>query len=530
MPTMPILACLLFCVASIGIAAVPDATSDVASDAVKRCTAMRGVDLSDRPETPARVTDASVSTLADDVPQVCLLEGYVGATIGFRIALPLQGWNGKYLQGGCGGACGTTKLFWCDEPVRRGYACASTDMGHKGTTADWNWAAGNLQGKADFGFRATHLTALVGKALTARYFGKDPGRAYYFGCSTGGRQALVEAENFPWDFDGIIAGAPPIDETGTAVQLAWTVKSNLDGDGHPILTEAAVRLLHDAVVKKCDMNDGVADGVIGDPRQCDFQVGTLQCSAAEHSACLTPAQVGAARKIYSGPVDAAGHPIGRTGGAMLGSELYWLGDYLYGNGREPQYATFIQNFLRYAAFDPAAGPSWMLADLDAVRDSHRLGMNEVLFTAANPDLRRFKEAGGKLIGFQGWADTSVVPLQYVDYYETVTRTMGGAKNTLDFYRFYTVPGMRHCSSDGAGADTIDYLSALEAWVEQGRAPEVLIGANFDWGGPATRAPVFPLEPSRVRFTRPAYLYPAVPIYAGKGDPKRAENFRPSVKQ
>jgi feruloyl esterase len=154
-------------------------------------------------------------------------------------------------------------------------------------------------------------------------------------------------------------------------------------------------------------------------------------------------------------------------------------------------------------------------------------MNEFLFDATNPDLRRFKSTGGKLIGFQGWGDTSVVPLQYVDYYETVTRVMGGTKNTQEFYRFYAVPGMRHCSSDGTGGDMIDYVAALEGWVEQGHAPEALIGTNFDWSGVPLRSPVFPIDPARVRFTRPAYLYPAFAVYRGRGDPRQAASFRPS---
>ena len=501
--------------------------ADSADPVVQRCTGMRGTDLSDDPAILVRITEAAVARLAPDVPETCMLEGYVNATVGFKIALPLRDWNGKYLQGGCGGACGTTRLFWCDDPLRRGYACASTDMGHKGTTADWDWAANNLSAKADWGFRATHVMALAGKALTARFFGQDLKRSYYLGCSTGGRQALIEAQSFPWDFDGIIAGAPPLDDIGTAMQLAWTVRANMDEAGRPILEESSVRLLHDAVVKACDMNDGIKDGLIGDPRSCRFHIDSLRCRAGATSACLTDAQVEAARKIYSGPVDDAHRPIGRTGGAMPGSELYWLGDYVYGNGREPQYLPFIQNFMRYAAFDPPAGSRWTLAELNVARDSRRLGMNEFLFDATNPDLRRFKAAGGKLIGFQGWADTSVVPQQYVDYYETVTRTMGGPQQTQDFYRFYTVPGMRHCSADGGGGDMIDFLTALENWVEQGRAPQVLIGANFDWGGPASRGPVFPLDPARVKFTRPAYLYPAVAVYKGKGDSRLAESFKPS---
>ncbi len=497
-----------------------------ADPATQRCVAMKGTDLSEDPAILVRVVDAAVNKPADDIPEVCMLDGYINASVGFRIALPLKDWNGKYLQGGCGGACGTTRLFWCDEPLRRGYACSSTDMGHKGSTADWNWAADNPSTKADFGFRSTHLMALAGKALTIRYFGHDLKQSYFMGCSTGGRQALIEAEAFPWDFDGIIAGSPPLDEIGTGMQLAWTVRANLDEAGKPILEESSVRLLHDAVVKACDMNDGLKDGLIGDPRRCSFDLESVRCRAGSATACLTDVQVEAARKIYSGPVDAGNHPVGRTGGVMLGSELFWLGDFVYGNGREPQYLPFIQNFMRYAAFDPPKS-TWKLSDLDVARDSRQFGMNEFLFDATNPDLRRFKAAGGKMIGFQGWADTSVAPMQYVDYYETVTRTMGGPEKTKDFYRFYTVPGMRHCSSDGAGGDMIDYITALEKWVEQGQAPEVLIGSNFDWTGLPLRSPVFPPDPARVKFTRPAYLYPAVPVYKGKGDPKSAQSFKPS---
>lgn len=503
------------------------ATAADTSDAVARCNSMRNTDLSSDPDTPARVYNAVVGRFAADVPEVCTLTGYIVPNIGFEIALPLANWNGKYFQGGCGGACGTTRMFWCDEPLRRGYACASTDMGHKSTTGDWNWAANNLQTKVDFGYRATHLTALVGKALTALYFNKQPTRAYFAGCSTGGRQALVEAQHYPWDFDGIIAGAAPLDQTGTAIQLAWTVLANQDADGKPIMTEPVVKLLHEAVIKSCDMNDGVADRLIGDPRRCKFDIEQLRCGKGGTTAeCMSDAQIAAAKKFYSGPIDSNGQPIGRTGGAMLGSELNWLGDYLYGKGRAPQYATFIESVFQHLAFDPAPGTRWKLSDLNPERDVRRLA-NEMIYNASNPDLRRFKSKGGKLIGFQGWGDTSVVPMQYVDYYETVTRTMGGEAATLDFFRFFAVPGMRHCSSDSTGGDSIDMLTALEQWVEQGKAPDSLTGYNFDWTGLPLRSHVWPLDPARVKFSRPAYPYPAVPVYKGRGDPKQAENFKPS---
>lgn len=506
------------------VAAAPVSAS---AEATARCAALRARDFSALLDAPTRIVEARITRVADDLPEVCQLEGYVSPTVGFRIAMPVNDWNGKYVQGGCGGACGTTRLLWCDEPLRRGYACLSTDMGHKSTTADWVWGWNDLTRRADFGYRATHVSALAGKALAAAYYGRGPQRSYFLGCSTGGRQGLLSAQRFPRDFDGIIAGAAPLDETGTALQLAWSVRANLDANGQPILQAPDVERLHRAVIAACDRNDGIDDGLIGDPRQCRFDVASLQCSATRTSECLTPAQVTAAQRIYSGPVDSKGKPIGRQGGAMLGSERWWIGDYVPGPNRPPQYAAFIQDFFRYVAFDPAPGPAWSLADLDFERDAQRLGVNEILYSANNPDLRAFRDAGGKLLAFQGWGDTSVVPGGYLDYYETVERTMGGREATQQFFRMFTVPGMRHCSADGSGGDAINYLEAMERWVEQGQAPDVLIGANYDWRGPVTRSLPFPLDPSRVRFTRPAYLYPATPVYLGRGDPREASSFRPS---
>jgi feruloyl esterase len=169
-----------------------------------------------------------------------------------------------------------------------------------------------------------------------------------------------------------------------------------------------------------------------------------------------------------------------------------------------------------------------LKDLDFDRDQRRFDEAEALYNAGNPDLRDFQATGGKFLAFQGWADTSVVPMAYIDYYETLTRTMGGTEKTTEFFRLFTIPGMRHCSADGLGAEAINYLEVLENWVERGQAPNVLIGASVDWGGPIRRSPTYPIDPAQVRFTRPAYLYPAVPIYKGMGDPNSADSFRPST--
>lgn len=468
-------------------------------------------------DAPTIITATAVSKNDAAGVEVCQVDGYVSPNVGIKVVLPLENWNGKYVQGGCGGACGTSRLFWCDQPVRRGYACAGTDMGHQGTTTDWAWAYQDPQAVQDFGFRSTHVTALAAKAIAASYYGAAPKRAYFLGCSTGGRQGFMEAQRFPHDFDGIVAGAPPLDETGTALQLAWSVKANVDADGQYILQEKDVRLLHSKVVERCDLRDGIKDGLIGDPRRCDFDPASLRCGA-ESGACLSDAQVAAARKLYAGPTDAAGRPIGRAGGVMKGSELAWIGDYLPGPKGPPQYDNFIRQFFQFMAFNPPAGPSWDFAQLDIERDAKRLGMYEVLFNTTNPDLRTFKERGGKLLSYQGWGDTSVVPGQVVDYYDTVTRTMGGLPATQDFFRLFMVPGMRHCSSDSIGADTIDYLAVIERWVEEGIAPDVLLGNARTPDAIAKRRPMFPLDAADVRFVRPHFPYPAEMRYSGKGDP------------
>ena len=311
------------------------------------------------------------------------------------------------------------------------------------------------------------------------------------------------------------------------MQLAWTVKAGLRADGSEILGIPEAQLLHRAVVTACDMNDGVEDSLIGDPRHCRFDPASLACKAtsASRGTCLSTEQVTAARKFYSGPLDSKGRPIGHQGGVMPGSELFWIGDYIDGPGRPAQYRHFIAYVFRYLAFNPSAGPDWTLADFDFDRDPARLAINETLYRADNPDLRGFRDVGGKFIGFQGWSDTSIVPSGTVDFYETVMRTMGGRAATQAFFRFYAVPGMRHCSSDGDGADSIDFLTALEAWVEKDHAPERLMGYNYDWGGPANASLVWPLAQTQVRFGRPHFPYPDDARYIGHGNASDPENWR-----
>jgi feruloyl esterase len=490
------------------------------------CAALAGSDFSMVMDAPTQVTASQFVKSEHGGAGHCEVRGYVATHVGFELALPAGSWNGKFLHIGCGGFCGGINIRACDPVLARGYACIATDLGHRSTGLDGKWAYNNPEAVIDFAYRATHVATLAGKAITEAYFGRLPAHSYFLGCSTGGRQGMVEAERFPWDFDGIVSGAPVISETGDAMALVWNVVATLGPDGKSILTPADARLVHAAAIAHCDQDDGVKDGLIGDPRRCRFDPTELACRDGHTSGCLSEAQALAVKKIYGGPVNSRGTPL-YTGGALPGSELNWIGNYIGSDGGRPTYAAMMSDFFAFMAFVPAAGPGWKLSDFNWDRDPQRLGMMESLYSGSNPDLRKFKAAGGKLIIYQGWADQSVLPLNIVDYYETAAKTMGGRAPTEEFLRLYMIPGMNHCIG-GEGAYSIDYLSYLEAWVERSEAPDVMQAvhprsesASGLWWGVTAPAP------AEVAFSRPVYPYPRVPQYRGKGDSADAASYAPA---
>lgn len=476
-------------------------------------------------DAPTQVTAARVIPASKHAPAHCEVEGYVQPNVGFVLSLPLTGWNGKFSQIGCGGFCGFVLASRCDAMVTRGYACIMTDMGHKSTPLDAKWALNNLQGELDFGFRATHVATLAGKALTQSFFARAPEHSYFLGCSTGGRQGYVEAQRYPNDYDGIVAGAPPISETGAGMALLWNVVQLNDERGLPQLGPAALQRIHAAAIASCDANDGLKDGLIGDPRACRFDPSELVCKSDASSDCLTVAQADAVRRVYRGPRDSKGRGL-NTGGPLPGSELNWIGNYVSRDGSRSTYWQFMTDLFRYLAFMPDPEASWTPRDFDWDRDPKRLGTMEALFSGMNPDLRQYKAAAGKLISFQGWADQSVMPLNVINYYELTERTMGGRQATQQFYRLFMIPGMNHCTG-GEGAHAVDYLSYLEAWVEQGKAPDMMLAAHPKSSAGFTMEYGSHLpDPGQIAFTRPLYPYPAVAGYVGHGDPGEADSFRP----
>jgi Tannase and feruloyl esterase len=477
-----------------------------------RCEALASTDFSRIQDAPTQIKEAKLIERTDDLPAYCQVKGYVTPQVAFEIRLPVNNWNGKFMETGCGGTCGEVTINWlCPGPLRKGYACITTDMGHEDRSSGGLWAYNNPQAEIDWGFRATHVTALAGKAITEQYYKKLPSKSYFMGCSTGGRQGMVEAQRFPWDFDGIIAGAPASDQSGTIMVRLWAALAMRSKEGKPVLSSADLQLAHNAVVAACDMNDGVKDGLIGDPRACHFDPLTLVCKAQSNTGCLSMEQANALKKIYTGPVTSQGKEIYTDGALMPGAEL------AFGGYFDSKFSTFDVNFLRYMAFIPDPGPDWQPTDLDFDRDYKRFGMMESLYAGTNPDLRKFKAAGGKIILYHGWSDAGpggIPPLKTVDYYQTAEKTMGGPAATQDFVRLFMIPGMGHCGG-GEGALDIDYLSYLEAWVEQDHAPDKMVGKHFEEA-----------HPNSIKFTRPVYPYPLRAKYKGTGDPNDAASFVP----
>lgn len=521
---------------------------------VAQCKALPTADFSRTFDAPAQIKTATVVSANETAPAHCKVQGYVWPQVGFEMVLPaLEAWNEKYLQLGCGGDCGFSTGYAeaCRAPLRKGYACIGSDAGHSG--GGGLWAKDNLQAQVDFGYRAPHVTALAGKAIAAHYFGSAPKFSYFMGGSTGGRQALVQAQRFPWDFDGIVSGAPWINDTDSAMNLVWAYRALSGPDGKSALNRADLGLLRREALARCDLDDGVRDRVIGNPAACRFDPARLLCKAGKNADCLTQVQIDAVKKVYAGPVNSKGERT-YVGGAVPGSEMGWVDEGILDYLRENQPGGGVRwalDYFRYMVM-PAAGPDWQLTDFDFDRDYKRFGTgtHESLLNAANPDLRKFKAAGAKLIIYQGWNDQSDLPQMTIDYYEMVTRAMGGRRATEDFARLFLLPGVLH-GTGGDGAFAVDYLTYLEDWVERGRPPDKLLAAHVDdrylmeraaklgndtvnpekypiaaqfWGAAMLEFPLDPAIP--IAFTRPVYPYPLRAKYKGSGNPNDASSFEP----
>lgn len=498
----------------IGLALAGSNRPSVALD----CEALKSVAVAHTEITSAETVAAGAFTLAapefgpspdfSKLPAFCRVTGSIhpsaDSDIRFELWLPKQGWNGKFLQTGNGGAAGSIIRGSLAEPLSRGYAVANTDTGHQGGPGDFAWAVGHPEKMTDYAYRAVHELTVVGKSITETAYRKAPARSYWVGCSTGGRQGLKEAQRYPEDYNAIIAGAPasnwsPLLSLSILIQRNLTGPSGLAVDKLAVLTQAALR--------QCDAADGLKDHIISDPAKCAFDPATVQCQGGNTQQCLSASEVAAARRIYRGVVNKSGQTL--IPGTGPASELHWA-TYV-----SPHFRIGTNYFRNVVAHDPNWDPATFDVDVDVLRMEK---VDAGALDAMNPDLRQFFAHGGKLITYHGTTD-GIIPFgNSVNYYRSLVAKLG-QDNVSNSARLYLVPGMEHCWG-GEGAFVIDWLSALENWVENGKAPGALRGAHPAVVPGAPGAPPAPSKP----FTRPVCAYPRVAKYNGTGDTADAANF------
>ena len=436
----------------------------------------------------------------DDLPGFCrvaaTLKPSSDSDIKIEVWLPASNWNGKFLTVGNGGWNGNIDTNALAAGLRRGYAAASTDTGHEGGGGPWMQSKEKL---IDFGYRAVHETAVKGKAMVAAFYGNNARLSYFQGCSAGGRQGLKASQQFPNDFDGIVAGAPALNTTGRAAFAMWTAQ-NLHKDEAAYIPATKYPAIHDAVLQACDALDGVTDRVIENPRQCKFNPKVLECKAGDAATCLTTPQVEAARKMYMPLVNSRTEKVVFQG-LEYGSEMGWS---TFG---APQPFGIGTQMYQYMVFN---NPAWDYKTLNFDSDLDRVDKIEGgAINAMNPDLKPFFAHGGKLIQYHGWADQQIPSGSSVTYYQSVLDTMGGPSKVKSNYRLFMVPGMGHCGG-GDGPSNFDMLTALEQWVENNKAPDQIVASRIANG--------------KTERTRPLCPYPQAATYKGTGSTDDAANF------
>jgi feruloyl esterase len=392
-----------------------------------------------------------------------------------------------------------------DVALSQGFATAYTNTGHDADAQPLGSFAHNNQAREiDFAFRAVHLTAQTARQMVSDYYGEPSAYSYWDGCSTGGRQGLMSAQRFPEDFDGIVVGAPVLDFTGTQLWGVWNARALHDAP----ISQQQIAAVGEAIYARCDAIDGLEDGLIDDPRNCDFEPASdlPRCDAFDSEAvCFSDEQVDALTKIYRG-VESKGEIIfpGQPMGAEKGGG--W-DEWLIASKGPSRQLLYGQEFLKYLAF-PADDPDYDWLQFDFDEGPSKIVEIRKFLDATDPDLSVFRDRGGKIISYFGWADTALSAQMGIDYYEAVMNEMGD-EAAKDFYRFFLVPGMFHCRG-GIGVDRIDIMTPLINWVEQGVAPDVIVGGREE-GGEIVR-------------TRPLCSYPEVARHDGSGSIDVASSF------
>jgi len=450
------------------------------------------------------------------LPAFCRVEATARPTsdsdIKFEVWIPpVEAWNGRFQGVGNGGYQGSISYAAMATALRRGYATASTDTGHSGD--DMKFGQGHPEKLIDYGYRAVHVMTEAAKLIVRDASGRFADKSYFVGCSAGGQQALSEAQRYPEDYDGIVAGDPANNRIRQTFAFLHSWIATHDKDGKPIIPQAKLALLTKSAVEACDAIDGLKDGIIDDPRRCHFDPAKLLCKGADASTasgaaadCLTAAQVEAAKKTYDGVKNPktgeqifTGWPRGSEGFADSAGQSWraYIMDPV-----EPMRVGFFKYWLFH-------DPNWDYRSIDWEKDLAYAEQKLSYMAAVDRDLTAFKKHGGKLLMYTGWSDPVVPPQDTLAYYEGVAKTMGGIERTREFYRFFMAPGMGHCSG-GPGPNLFDHLTALEQWVEKGMAPDKLIATHSTAG--------------KIDRSRPLCLYPQVARWKGTGSSDDAANF------
>ncbi|MGE3706607.1 MAG: tannase/feruloyl esterase family alpha/beta hydrolase [Vicinamibacterales bacterium] len=528
----PLLAwmCLSAAAATVTALAQAPAAPRTGGDAAAACAALARLTFEGSTSVTGATLVSSGSLVVENdttltgLPPFCRVQGVSRPSpesdIRFEVWLPIPAnWNRRFLSSGEGGFVGSLNYTrrgldgGLDEIVRRGYATASTDTGHR--ASDTWWAVGHPERVKDYLHRAKRLVTVAAKGIIAAYYGSGPERSYLNSCSNGGRQALMEVQRYPEDFDGVVVGAPWNFQSHSNAGFIWNAQA-LAAAGAAI-PAAKLPAITAAAVAACDKKDGLADGVIADPPSCAFDPAVLTCKGSETDGCLTAPQVQAVKKIYEGPRNP------RTGerifpGFAIGSESGW-GDM----GRARLGVGYFGNLV----FED---PEWDFRTLDFDTEVEMADVKIGRFgNAIGVDYAAAKQRGVKIIQYHGWDDQTLQPAYSPEYYDRVAAANGGVDATQDFYRLYMVPGMAHCyfgtgaSSFGGVGQQItpvrdaqhDIQTALEQWVERGVPPTRLVATKFADDKPGTRT---------VKLTRPLCLYPTIPRYNGSGDPNDQASF------
>ena len=476
-------------------------------------------DISSLPDLPD-VHITSVETVDRPVPH-CKATGVIGTEIRFELLLPDQ-WNGKFVMGGGGGFVGSVQnqsLVY--NPLASGYATVGTDTGHQGGTVDARWALNNLERIVNFGHQAVHRTAITSKALISNFYDADIERNYFIGCSRGGGQALMEAQRYPGDFDAIVAGAPAYSWSGIAAQgirIMQTQYPDAANLSAALISPAEQTLLEGAILSRCDAFDGIEDGILNDPSQCDFELSSLPfCAAGDNDECFTDEELAAIRVIYEGPKDALGNPLYYGfpfgGEADRGGWSQWLTG---GTGTQASSGSdgtpaipnahfgFSTGLMKYMVFHDA---EWDYSSYSFEQFNQDVALMAATLNATSPDLSAFRHQGGKLLIYQGWSDSAITALGTIGYYESA---LAQDRSAADDVKLFMMPGVLHCNG-GKGPSFVNFLEVIDQWVESGEAPRQ-ITASYSRDSDASSG------------SRPLCPYPEVARYSGSGDDRDAANF------